>query len=40
MPTESEFMDIKKSLNLDFEKKLPKEFISLKIIYSAGIFYE
>jgi len=40
MPTESEFMDIKESLNLDLEKKLPKELIALKIIYSVGRFYE
>jgi len=33
-------MDIKESLNLDLEKNLPKELISLKIIYSVGIFYE
>jgi len=33
-------MDVKESLNLDFEKSLPKELKSLKIIYSVGIFYE
>jgi len=33
-------MDIKESLNLDLEKNLPKELISLKIIYGVGIFYE
>ena len=33
-------MDIKESLNLDFKKNLPKELISLKIMYSVGIFYE
>jgi len=33
-------MDIKESLNLDFEKILPNELISLKIIYIVGIFYE
>jgi len=33
-------MDIKESWNLDFEKNLYKELISLKIIYSVGIFYE
>jgi len=33
-------MDIKESLNLEFEKNLPKELMLLKIIYSVGIFYE
>jgi len=33
-------MDLKESLDLDFEKNLPKELISLKIFYSVGIFYE
>jgi len=33
-------MDIKGSLNLDLEKNLPEEPISLRIIYSVGIFYE
>jgi len=33
-------MDIKESLNLDREKNLPKEFISSKMIYGVGIFYE
>jgi len=33
-------MDLKESVNLDFEKIRPKEFISLKIMYSVGIFYE
>jgi len=33
-------MDIKESLNLYFEKGLPKELISLKIMYNVGIFYE
>jgi hypothetical protein len=33
-------MNIKENLNLYFEKSLPKELISLKIIYSVGIFYE
>jgi len=33
-------MNIKESLNLDPEKNLLKEFISSKMIYSAGIFYE
>jgi len=33
-------MDIKDSLNLDVEKNIPKELISLKVMYSVGIFYE
>jgi len=33
-------MGIKESLNLDLEKNLPKELISLKIMYRVGIFYE
>jgi len=33
-------MKIKKSLNLDHEKNLPKELISLKIMYSVDISYE
>jgi len=33
-------MDIKESLNHDFVKNLLKEPISLKIMYSVGIFYE
>lgn len=33
-------MGIKESLNLDFEKYLPNELISLKITYSVGTFYE
>jgi len=33
-------MDRKESLNLDLEKNLSKELISLKIIYIVGIFYE
>jgi len=33
-------MDIKERLKLDFEKNLPKEPLSLKIIWSVGIFYE
>jgi len=33
-------MGIKDSLNLDVEKNIPKELISLKIMYSVGIFYE
>jgi len=31
-------MDIKDSLTLDVEKNIPKELISLKIMYSVGIF--
>jgi len=33
-------MDIKESLNLDLEKNLAEELISLNIILSIGIFYE
>jgi len=33
-------MEIKESSNLDLEKNLPNELISLTIIYSVGIFYE
>jgi hypothetical protein len=33
-------MDIKESLNLDLEKNMPEEFMSLKILDSVGIFYE
>jgi hypothetical protein len=33
-------MNMKESLNLDVEKNIPKELISLKITYSVGIFYE
>jgi len=38
MPTQCEKMDLKESLNLYFEKKLFKEPISLKMIFSVGIF--
>ena len=31
---------MKESLNLDFEKNLPNELMSSKIMYSIGIFYE
>jgi hypothetical protein len=33
-------MDIKESLNVDFEINLPEELISSKMIHSAGIFHE
>jgi len=33
-------MDIKESLNVDFEINLPEELISSKMLYSVGIFYE
>jgi len=33
-------MDMEESLNLDLEKDLSNELISLKIMYSVGIFYE
>jgi len=33
-------MNIKGNSNLDREKNLSKELISLKIMYSVGIFYE
>jgi len=40
MPTYNECMDMKESVDLDFEKILLKELISLKMINSVGIFYE
>jgi len=40
MPTYRELMYIKKSLNFDLEKNLPNVLMSLKLIFSVGIFYE